>query len=82
MNAHRVNLSSAPALIDAASSTLGRILRLAPHATPNARLHVMGELTLTDRVLDQVEHEVTLTAQAALKAVPKQRALPPGKVAV
>lgn len=79
MNAHRVSLSSAPALIEMASRVIGRISRLAIYATPDMRLRLMGDLALTETLLDGLEQHIANVARTTLRAMPKPRALPPGR---
>lgn len=79
MNAHRSAnaLSSAPALVEAAARTMGRIRNIAPFATPDMRLRLMGELELTNIVLDGVQEHVEHAARTTLKAMTRPRALLP-----
>jgi hypothetical protein len=76
MNAHPITLERPTSLIDMATRAHGRVARVAIHATPSARFRLLGELALLERVVDEVECEVTLAAKAALKAMPKRKALP------
>ena len=80
MNAHRVTLDSPAALIDATTRVHGRIARSALRATPEMRLHLMGELALVEMVLDSIEAFVIgsargLVAPPERKQLPKARAL-------
>jgi hypothetical protein len=76
MNGHPITLERPTSLIDMATRAFGRIARVAIHATPAARFRLLGELALVERAVDEVEREVTLVAKAALKAMPKRKALP------
>jgi hypothetical protein len=80
MNAHPMQdcpkLDSAPGLIEAATRTYSRLNRVAIHATPTMRLRLAAELALVENVLDSVENAINAAARAALKAVPRQHALP------
>jgi len=67
-------LDTAAALYDKATTIHGRIARLAPFATPSMRLHLMGELSLVENVLDAHEAAVVQEAQRTLAQLNKRRA--------
>jgi hypothetical protein len=79
MNAHRSPLGSAAALIESGAHLMGRVNHIALYATPNQRLRLMSEFALVEMLLDPMEYSIVSAAQAVLKAMPKQRALPPGR---
>lgn len=76
MNAHRSPPSSAPALIELTTRVLGRITRLALYATADQRLRLMGELALTEQIVDGLEQHIANCARKTLRAMPAPRALP------
>lgn len=73
---YRPSPTSPAALIETATETCGRIARVAPYATAQGRVRLMGELALVGYVLESVEREVKSIAQLSLKAVEQRRALP------
>jgi hypothetical protein len=56
---------------------MGRIHNIAPFATPDMRLRLMGELALINIVLDGQEEHVSHAARTTFKAMARPRALPP-----
>lgn len=67
-------VDTAPALIVESTTLANRITRLAPFATGEQRLRIMGELELLRRVVDTVEERVAIEARCIVAEL--ARAIP------